>query len=309
MDTPQQTPPSTASIPPSVSVVLPSGGVGHTTSSHLPPSSSSTPTPLQLLSHHSQHPSLQQFQVAAQLFSSGSLQTTSTSAGVGGVVLSRTNPFISTETSHVTPSALQAASQLQHTMAYSSLNVAVGGVSLQQLQPQSHIQPRTGGLPSYQSGLLPQAVPGGSQSSRSAMASGVAAGMSTYQQAQARQFHGLTGGRGSLSPLSRPPGGPEASTLLPPAKRHAIEYAHHPGVPQHLPPPASVLTQQPPPASVLTQQPPPLGANYVPMNTQGLMMGRAPLASPQMPTVGPSATGFTGDRRGGTSTAAWQQHK
>lgn len=333
--TPHQTPPSTASIPPSVSVVAPTGGVGHATSSHLPPSSSSS-TPMQLLTQHS---SMQPYQTAAQLLSTGSLQTTPTPTGMDGVALSRTanmaNLFLSTESSLATPPALHISRlQQQHNLAtYPALNATMGGLSFQQLQQQQQRQqqPHSGGLPqgmsNYHSTLTPQALSGASLSAGSTGVGGVMGGgglkptipptMSTTHlaagpsgvganmfshltQSQARQFHALTGGRGSLSPL-RPPGGPDGSMLPPPAKRHAMEYGHHPGTPQHLPPSASMLTQQTP--HIMN--------NYVPQ--LGLMLGRAPSSSPQVhaidPSMAPSAAGFAGDRRGGASTAAWQQHK
>ena len=349
--TPQQTPPSTASIPPSMSVVPPSGAIGHTTSSHLPSSSSATPTPMQLLTQHS---SMQQFQTASQLLPASTLQATiATPTGVESMPLSRTsimpNQFRCTEASHVTPSALQAAllqqQQQQQNLVYSSLNAPLAGISFQQQQQQNlvysslnaplagtsqqqaHIQPLSGGLSqgmsNYPSALIPQVLPSASLSVGGVGAvmgggvlkptnppmptplpmagpSGVGIGLFSHQQTQVRQFHALTGDRSSLSPL-RPPGVSDGSLLPPPAKRHAMEYGHHPILPQHLPPSATMLTQQTPHM---------VGTNFVPL---GHMLVRAPPSSTQVHPIGasvpPTAAGFAGDRRGVASASAWQQRK
>ena len=331
----QQTPPSSASIPPSASVVNPTGGVAHTTSSHLPPPESSSSISMQLLPQHMQHPSIQPFQAAAQLRSAGNLQTAPTPTAAESIALPRTdisNLFPSTELSSVALQQTSRQQQLQqHNMAYSSLSATLGA-SLQQMQQQQqhHIPTHSGVLPQqglsshYHSSLMPHAVPpSGSQSARSGVGvAGIlnptilpvhgthsvagpsaAAGVTMFshhhpqqQQTQVRQFHSLTGSRGL-----------DGRLLPPPAKRPAMEYARHPALPQHLPPSTTMLTQQ-------THST--LGAsNFVPINTMGLMLGRASSSSSSshmqsvVPSVPASNIGFPAGRGGGVPAAPWQQHK
>lgn len=224
--TPHQTPPSTASIPPSLSVTQSGGGgVGHTTSTHvplvtgqsqlltqLPPLAARVPLP----PHPQAPPTPQQQQLASPQLPLSTLQPPTPS--LGAVTPPTGSPL--------PPRTL--ATGIPNYQAFAPQGAGVGVLTPPSLPPtrpgQQQQQQLPPGQPTPPTAAIPQPPLGFSALSMGLHQLSQAALLQQRQQLALRHVQRGLAGRTSVG------GAPEVTP--PPAKRHAPESPYHPGLPQ-----------------------------------------------------------------------------
>lgn len=278
--TPHQMPPSTASIPPSLSVI-PSGGVGHTTSTHLP--LQGVQGQLAQLPPHP--PPTHQLAQSPQVAMANLQATGLSSAGLGSTMVVRPP---------VMPNPYQT---------FQGVLLRQGVISVPSTQPTLAATPQ--GL-NYST--LNLAAAGGVASLHSPQTT-----LLLHQQHQLQQLQQQARIQRGLATMPARTGGSELTP--PPAKRHAMELSYRPGMPQYVhqlstgavgfpPRPANFPQQQqpglfvPPPPPGMTLPPPP------PVPSASTQLRPAMALPPMMPVT---TTGFPVRPAG---TLPWQQqHK
>lgn len=266
--TPQQIPPSTASIPPSLPVI-PSGGVGHTISTHLPLPAVQAQVQSQLLTQLPPRPSpILQLAQSPQVTLAALQAMSLSSAGVGSTVAARLpglpNPYQTFQ--GVLPRQVLTTS-LPPTVTPPGLSYStIMGGALQQQQQATTL-------------LLQQ----------------------QQQQLQLLQQQALI--QRGLATLPVRTGGSEMTP--PPAKRHAMELPYQPGLPQHMNQISTGAVGFPPPLANYPQQ---LNSQPGPFGSPGLPPPPPPVASSSQPRpIMPTAvTGYIAMPAG---SMPWQQQK
>lgn len=322
--TPQQMPPSTASIPPSVSVI-PSGGVGHTASTHLPLPSLQAQGQSQTLAqlpprpspttHQQQLVQSPQFSLASLQAPAATLNTVATNAAAAAGTRLPAVPNLYQTFQNTVPPGQQGATVLPPPMQ-PNMTATPQGLGYSTLGTAGGLGNSVGGIGNTMGGLSRTVVGLGS----------TAGGMPLQQpqtllllQQQQQQLQALQQQALIQRGLATLPARTDGSEVTPPpAKRHALEVPYRPGLPQHvhqLSMATAAATSAYPPRPPLTNFPQQLNSPQTGLSL-GMLGGmtlppppppvqlRTTMALP--PTMPAAASSYTGRTAG---SMHWQQQK